>query len=361
MALIEASDEHDALEQLHALGCTDGLPIVIPTPERVERMVLATGLDADVVLGEMGPLGAAATIEKVAANAVMAGCEPDHMPFVLAAVQAVLQPEFDLSEVQSTTHSIAPLIIVNGALAPITGIASGFGALGPGHRANASIGRALRLCMINIGGARPGVSDMALLGHPGKFAMCLAEAEAASPFPPMSTTWGAASGADTVTVVGVEAPHSVMFVNDADDPDSPDRLLRVLAGVITNSGSNNLYLRSGAVVIALNPEHARVLADAGWDRERIAQQLVGLCSVKRSMIRSFNPAFVGAGDDDDDVAVLRSPDHVVVIVAGAEGLYSAVFPSWSAGGHGNIAVHQAVVTGQACEIPLPQHREKAAP
>jgi len=349
--LLDAHDEADALARLHDLGCTDGLPVIVPTPERVARLVLAAGLDADVVLGEMGPLGGTVTVEKVAANAVMAGCDPDHMPYVIAVVQAVLQPEFDLTEVQSTTHSIAPLVIVNGPLAPLTGIASGFGALGPGHRANASIGRALRLCMINIGGARPGTSDMALLGHPGKFTMCLAEAEGVSPFPPLATMWGHDAAADVVTVVGVEAPHSVMFVNDADSPDSPDRLLRVIAGVITNSGSNNLYLRSGAVAVALNPEHAAVLGAAGWDRERVQRRLHELSTVTIGRLRDLNPAFAPAGDDDDVIHVLRSPDHVLVFVAGAEGLYSAVFPSWSAGGHGNIAVHQAVVTGQACEIP----------
>lgn len=351
MALLSANDEPGAIELLHDLGCTDGLPVVIPTLERVARMVLASGLDADVVLGEMGPLGASVTVEKVAANAVMAGCTPDHLPFVLAAIEAILQPEFDLSEVQSTTHSIAPLIIANGPLAAVTGIASGFGALGPGHRANASIGRAVRLCMINIGGARPGTSDMALLGHPGKFTMCLAEAEAASPFPPLATGWGAGASADVVTVVGVEAPHSVMFVNDADSEDSPERLLRVIAGAITNTGSNNLYLRSGSVVVALNPEHAQVLAGAGWNRASISRRLWELATTTTGVLRSLNPAFAPRGDDNDKVHVLNSPDHVLLLVAGAEGLYSAVFPSWSAGAHGNVAVHQMVVTGQACEIP----------
>ena len=351
MAVLDAPDEAQALAMLHEMGCTDGLPVVIPTPDRVDRMVLAAGLDADVVLGEMGPLGGAVTIEKVAANAVMAGCDPDHMSYVVAVVQAVLQPEFDLSEVQSTTHSIAPLILVNGPLAPISGIASGFGALGPGHRANASIGRALRLCMINIGGARPGTSDMSLLGHPGKFTMCLAEAESASPFSSLASERGYGPADDVVTVIGVEAPHSVMFVNDADSADSPERLLRVIAGVITNTGSNNLYLRSGAVVVALNPEHARVLADAGWDRSSIRQRIWELSTTTRGELRSLNPAFTPRGDDPELVHVLESPDHVLLLVAGAEGLYSAVFPSWSAGARGNIAVHQMVASGQACEIP----------
>ena len=151
MDSLSASSEQDALELLHQLGCTDGLPVVIPTADRVARMVLATGHEPDLVLGVMGPLLGSATIEKVAAAAVMAGCLPDHMPVVVAAVQAVCQPEFDLTEMQATTHCTAPLIIVCGPARHACGeIASGFGAMGPGHRANASIGRALRLAMINI-------------------------------------------------------------------------------------------------------------------------------------------------------------------------------------------------------------------
>ena len=352
MELLEAVDQAAALEMLHEMGCTDGLPVIIPTTELVDRMVLASGLDGDVVLGEVGPLGGVATVEKLATNAVMAGCSPDYMPFVLAAMQAVLQPEFDLSEVQSTTHSIAPLLVVNGPLGAITDIASGFGALGPGHRANACIGRALRLAMMNIGGAKPGVSDMALLGHPGKFSMCLAEAEHASPFPPMSEMWGYPAGSDVVTVLGTEAPHSVMFVNDADDPDSPDRLLRILAEVSTNAGSNNLYLRTGSVAIALNPEHANVLAKAGWTRSSIQDRLFELCHVRRSRIRSLNAALTPKGSDDDLIPVFESPDRFLVFVAGADGLYSVVFPSWSAGAHGNNPVHMAVVSDQACEVPF---------
>ena len=176
--MLEAHNEAEALEHLHDLGCTDGLPVVIPTDERVARMILASGQDGDMVLGTMGPGHGEATVTKVAVAAVMAGCLPDYMPLVLAAVKAVIDPVFDLTEMQATTHCTAPLIIVNGpARADCGPVASGFGALGPGHRANASIGRALRLCMINIGGGRPGSSDMALLGHPGKFTYCLAEDE----------------------------------------------------------------------------------------------------------------------------------------------------------------------------------------
>ena len=349
--MLHAADEAEAMELLHAMGCTDGLPVVVPTRERVDRLVLATGLDADTLLGEMGPGGGAVTVEKIAVNCVMAGCLPDHVPVVVAAIRALLQPEFDLGEVQSTTHSIAPLTIVNGPVVDHCDIASGFGALGPGHRANAAIGRAVRLCLMNIGDARPGVSDMALLGHPGKYGFCLAEDERSSPWEPWSHSIGYGADESAVTIVGTEAPHSVLFTNDADDPDSPARLLRCLAAVIANTGSNNVNFGAGAVVVALNPEHADVLAGAGMSRSDVQSELQRLATVRRSVLRSLNPGFVRPGGDDDEMPAVRRPDDVVLVVAGGSGLYSAVFPSWAAGAHRNPIVHEAIVTGESCEIP----------
>lgn len=259
-ALLESADTDAALEELHRLGCTDGLPVVIPTPARVERMVLASGLDGDLELGVMGPGFGVASVEKVAVAAVMAGCVPDTMPVVIAAVKAICDPAFDLTEMQSTTHCIAPLVIVNGPIAEAAGFASGFGLMGPGHRANATTGRALRLAMMNIGGARPGESDMAIHGSPAKFGLCFAEDEAASPWPPQHTTHGYDAARSAVTVLGVEGPHSALFSGDADDPQSADKLVDVLAGVIANPGSNNVYLGGHAgVAVVLNPEHAAVL------------------------------------------------------------------------------------------------------
>ncbi|BAN02138.1 hypothetical protein [Ilumatobacter coccineus] len=350
-SIMTAADEADALEVLHASGCTDGLPVVIPTRERVERLVLASGLDGDTLLGEMGPGGGAATIEKVAINAVMAGCLPDHVPVVVAAIRALLQPEFDLGEMQSTTHSTAPLTIVNGPVVNHCDIVGGFGALGPGHRANASIGRAIRLCMMNIGDARPGVSDMALLGHPGKFGLCLAEDERSSPWEPWSHTLGYGPDDSTVTILGAEAPHSVVFTNDADDPDSPNRLLRALAAVIANTGSNNANFGAGAVAVALNPEHADVLAGAGMSRADVRCELQRLAVNTRGHLRSLNTGFIRPGDDDDPIHAVRRSDDIVLFVAGGSGLYSAVFPSWAAGAHRNAVVHELVVTGESCEIP----------
>ncbi|MPY91752.1 MAG: hypothetical protein GEV08_01420 [Acidimicrobiia bacterium] len=350
--LLEAVDEAEALEALHALACTDGLPVVVPTPERVERFVAASGLDGDLVLGDMGPGLGAATVDLVAAAAVMAGCLPDHMPVVTAAVQAVCQPEFDLTEMQATTHCTAPLVIVNGPVRQACGFRSGFGALGPGFRANAAVGRALRLAMINIGGGRAGESDMALLGHPGKFSYCLAEDEEASPFTPLHVHRGFAPEESVVTVVGAEAPHSVICITDADDPDSPLRLLRSIAAGIANMGANNAHIGGrGMVTVVVNPDHAAVLERGGYDRAKLAEALCELAVNRRSQLAELSPAIGAAGSPDDLVRSVRHPEDLLVVHAGGGGLYSMVMPSWCAGPHANRAVSQRVDLNPACAIP----------
>jgi hypothetical protein len=353
---LHAPDEAAALEELHRLGCTDGLPVVIPTPARVERMVLALGDEADLSLGAMGPKLGACTIEKLAAAAVMAGCLPEYAPVVRAAALAILDPVFDLTEVQATTHSIAPLFIVNGPARELCGsIASGTGALGPGHRANASIGRALRLAMINIGGGRPGISDMALLGHPGKFSFCLAEAEEASPFPPLHTTRGFEAEQSVVTVIGTDAPHSVCVETDADDPTSGERLLRSFAGALAGSGTNNALSAGaegihGQVVVILNPEHADLLHRQGYTRESIAAGIQERAVVSGALLNDATSTPLALADDRE-YRCFRSPDDILVVVAGGGGMYSAVLPSWCGGPHRNRAVSKEIVLGASCDVP----------
>ena len=350
MTTLEAIDENEALEQLHALGCTDGLPVVIPTPERVQRMVLATGLDADMSLGTMGPNQGDCTVEKLAAAAVMAGCLPDHAPVVLAAARAVIDPRFDLTEMQATTHAIAPLIIVNGPARDWCGVHGGFGALGPGYRANASIGRALRLAMINVGGGRSGTSDMALMGHPGKFTMCLAEDQDNSPFAPMHQMLGHDPDDSVVTVIGVDSPQSVICVTDADDPTTPDRMLSSLATALASVTTNNAALRHGQAAIALNPDHAAVFAEAGYDLTGVRNAIVERAQVSGADLLQ-SAATMGKIDPDATYACFERPEDLLVFVAGGGGLYSVVFPSWCAGPHVNRAVTVPIEVGQACEIP----------
>lgn len=349
--LITAPDEATALEELHRLDCTDGLPVVIPLPDRVERVVLATGLDPDLELGRMGPNHGACTVEKLAIAAVMAGCTPDHVPVVVAAARALMAPEFDLTELQATTHSIGPFVVVNGPVRRAAGVHSGFGALGPGHRANASIGRALRLAMINIGGGRSGTSDMALLGHPGKFTCCLAEDEDSSPFPPLHTARGFASDDSAVTVLATESPHSVIGQTDVEDPTSADRLLNSLAAGFSNLATNNATVGTGQAAVVLNPDHAAALAAAGHTRETIQAAICErTVNTGRDIARTASPRRA-AVDADGSYPCFASPDDILVVVAGGAGMYSVVLPSWCAGPHKNRAVTVAIEIDQACELP----------
>ena len=351
-AMLEAASEADAVEALHALGCTDGLPVIVPTPERVERMVLALGLDGELELGAMGPAGGSCTVRGVAIAAVMAGALPDHAPLVLAAVQAILDPAFDLTEMQATTHCTAPLVIVSGPATERGPVASGFGALGPGHRANACIGRALRLAMINIGGGRPGESDMALLGHPGKFTYCFAEDADASPFPPLHTCFGLAEDDGAVTVIGAEAPHSVIFSGTGDAETDEAALLNALAAGLAGPASNNAVLTGGQAVVVLNPDHARLLASRGRSREDVQQAIAERCSRTVEALAAIAPGLVVGADPAARRDAFSDPADVLITVAGGSGLYSMVMPTWCAGPHRNRAVCQRVELDPWCELPV---------
>jgi len=350
----QAPDEATALEDFHGREWTDGLPVVIPTEERVEAVLAAEATDPDVIIGTIEPGGGQATVEKIAINAVMAGCLPEHFPVVLAAVRAVCDPDFDINNVQSTTHAMGPVIIVNGPAREVCGpIVSGTGALGPGHRANASIGRALRLVLMNIGGARPVHGDMASLGQPGKFTCCLAEAEEASPWPPLHTAFGYDADQSAVTLVGVDSPHSVMHNTSADDPEAPERILRVVAASIANAGANNTQIGNGPVIVALNPLHAAVLAAAGLSREAVCERLANMAVVPQSVLQDVRVRRrVADGDANGDLPTLRGPGDIVLIVAGDPGMYSAVFSAGLAGS--TLPVHAAIDFAFSCELPAPQ-------
>src|SRR5918997_4310985 len=187
--IADANDEDAAAEQLHKWGWTDGLPVVVPTPERVDRFLAASTRDPDASLGAIAPRGAELTLRGLAANAVMAGCKPAYMPVLEAAITAIQQPAFNLYGMQMTTHPCALMVVVQGPIAGELGIAAGAGCMGSGFRANGTIGRAVRLVAMNIGGARPGEGevagdiDRATQGTPAKWTFCFAENQAESPWP----------------------------------------------------------------------------------------------------------------------------------------------------------------------------------
>lgn len=353
-ARIEGSDEAALQDELYRLKATDGLPIILPTEQRVAEMLemaAMAGFDPDLILGEVGPNMGEATIEKVAINAVMAGCKPEHFPVVIAAVSAVCDPRMDSTEFQVTTHQVAPLLIVNGPATAEAGIATGFGALGYGHRANLCIGRALRLCLINLGGVWPGESAMSLLGQPGSIAYCLGEDEAGSPFPPLHTTLGFEAEQSVVTVACVGSPISVILPPGSDDAPVADRMLGVLAETIAGVGHNNASFHSGSIVVVLNPDHALALSREGYDRERIADELLkrAVNTAERvSRARSGKPA----ADPDAIVPAIGAPDRLLILVAGGTGVYSTVMTSWGGGPHNNLHASREIVCSDACEVVI---------
>lgn len=262
-------DEESLDELFYERGWTDGLPIVAPTPERVTQALRGTSRDPSDAIGAVPPKMGVATVEKIAVNAVMAGCLPQHLPVIIAAVEAMLAPEFNLGGCQATTHPVAPLIIVNGPVAAALAIGGGHNCFGQGPRANAVIGRAIRLVLLNIGGAIPGKLDHATHGSPAKYAYCVAENEARSPWEPLHVELGYDRSASTVTVVGAEAPHNI---NDHGSYTALG-LLRTIAETMCQPGSNNAYMQHDGPWVVIGPEHAATIAGDGWSKQQVKDYL----------------------------------------------------------------------------------------
>jgi hypothetical protein len=301
----------------------DGLPIVPPTSDRVAGML--AGRDGARVLGAMPPLWRQATLEKLAVNAVMAGCEPAAFPVIVAAVEAMLDPAFNLYGVQATTHPVAPLLIVNGPYGRQIGLHSGSGCFGPGFRANATIGRAIRLILLNVGGAWPGRYDMATQGSPAKFAYCIAENEAASPWAPLRE-------GDVVTVYGGEGPHNV---NDHVSTTATGILVNVADTAVSLGSNVGWYFSQAQLMVVLGPEHAKTIAADGLARLDVqrfiyenARQPLGLMRLGGMYGMQDWPAWMNATSDPDArLPRVPSPDDVFVVVAGGSGKHSAVVPN----------------------------------
>jgi hypothetical protein len=310
-------------------GWTDGLPIVPPTEERVRAMLAGTSRpDPEELIAVVPPKMGRATMRQIAVNAVMAGCRPEYLPVVVAALRAVSEPQYGLSHRQTTTHAGAPLIIVNG---PITGrlkINCGRGLFGPGWRANATIGRALRLILVNVGGAGPAV-DASQTGHPGKYTYCIAEYEAASPWEPLHVERGFARDAGVVTVVNAEAPHS-MTENIQTEP---GEIMRTFASSMATLGVNNLYSQ-GHPVLVLGIEHARHIAGAGWSKQDIKRELFERARQPWGLVKNRGkskgprfPEFVDRSNDASLVPIVNEPEDLIVIVAGGAGGKSMFLPT----------------------------------
>ena len=323
-ATIDIPDDPIAiLDAFTERNWADGLPIIAPTAERVSAML--DGRDGAKSLGIMPPLWRQVTLEKLAVNAVMAGCEPRAFPIILAAVEAMLDRAFNLYGVQATTHPVAPLLVVNGAYGRQIGLHGGSGCFGPGFRANATIGRAIRLILLNVGGAWPGRYDMATQGSPAKFSYCIAENEAASP-------WGPLAEGDTVTVYGGEPPHNV---NDHVSTTASGILTTVCDTAVSLGSNVGWYFSQSQLLVVLGPEHARTIADDGFTRADVQRFVYEHARLPLGRLKLAGmwgmhdwPAWMNSvADPDALMPQVPSPDDVFVAVAGGSGKHSAVVPN----------------------------------
>src|SRR5919199_3431862 len=270
----------DVMELLFASGWTDGLPVIPPTPRNVQHMLTGTTRQPDVLIGRIPPKGGRATVEKIAINAVMAGCKPEYLPVVIAAVEALLDDRCNTRGVQCSTHMASPLVIVNGPIVQELGINGGHNVFGQGWRANATIGRAVKLVLVNIGGARPGLTDKSTLGHPGKYTYCIGENEEESPWEPLHIERGLAPSDSAVTVFGAEAPHNM----GNQMQDDPFKLMTCMASLMANLGSNQPFVMGESFVV-LGPEHAAVCARAGWKKQDVKQFLWDIARVEHGRLK----------------------------------------------------------------------------
>ncbi|MDP7587272.1 MAG: hypothetical protein FI737_07100 [SAR202 cluster bacterium] len=322
----------EAIERCYELGWTDGLPVVPPTERRVEEFIERSGLPSGEVVGELPERRREITVGKVAANAVMAGCLPEYMPVVLAATEAMLEPIFNLVGPSSSMGGAAILSIVNGPVCKELGINSRNNLFGPGNRANATIGRAVRLILMNACAAIPGVFDRSVIGHPGKYTYCIAEADTETHWTPLHVERGFAADQSTVTVFAGESPRQVRAVGH------PEPILLALADVASSLGSNmstsgsvgdtGIGVRQGQIVVTI-AGNSNLWKD--WTKAQAKEYIFARCQrsvadLKAAMVLGDDPE---PGDAENMIPLIPEPDDILLIFAGGEeSNMSSVIPSW---------------------------------
>ena len=314
-------------------GWTDGLPVVPPTEQLVLEMLAAYKGDPAKSLGVMQPRNARVTLEKLAINAVMAGCLPEHFPVVVAAVRAALHEEFNLAGNAATTGGAAQVVIVNGPIAQQLGINGDAACFGPGFRANAAIGRALRLVIRNLGGLVPGEMDKATQATPGRYSFCFSENEGRSPWEPRHQELGYPASASTVTVVAIRSVHPVMETTVA----TGIEVMRTVIGTMKAVGVSSYYqLGTGAqIVLVLCPEHAADIAGSGLSKADVREFIYQNARMPLHQLKGLAhygnrnwPAWIDETDRETLVPIVRAAEDIVVVVAGGDGRHSAWLAGW---------------------------------
>jgi hypothetical protein len=339
---VEFADAEDEAEAMYDRGWTDGLPVVAPTEARVAKMLQGTTRSPDEIVAVIPPDLVECTVEKVAVNAVLAGCKPEYLPVVLAAVEAACTSEFNAHGLLATTYFSGPVVVVNGPVAKAIGMNSKGNAFGQGNRANATIGRALQLVIRNVGGGRPGEVDRATLGNPGKYTFCFAEDEAGSPWEPMSVERGFAPGTSTVTLFAGEGPRGVVDQLSRD----PESLTRTFAACLRSVAHPKLPIAFDALLV-VSPEHGRVFREAGWTRARLREELAPLLMLSgKDAVRGAGGIAEGLPEGLEGVELPKFRDGGLLIAhaGGDAGLFSAIIGGWASGAVGSEPVTKEVGT-----------------
>lgn len=325
----DAADAGSVNEDLYAAGLTDGLPVVPPTRARVRSMIGER--PPDTALGVLAPLGRAVTVKALASCAVMAGCAPEHFPALISAVNALQDPAFNLLGVLTTTGSAAVGCILHGPYAAAIGANAGSNCLGPGNRANAVIGRGLALALRNLGGAVPGILDMATMGQPAKYSFCFAENEAATPWPTLAAERGFGPEESAVTVFATAGTVEIVDTKSREVED----LLLTLANSMPipgNLGSGEEVLGGGEALVLLPPEWATRLTASGWSKQRAREYIFDKASLPLDRISPDVRAAVAENPARDGfLRVARTPSDVILVVTGGVGGKATFVPTWSGG------------------------------
>ena len=337
---IELASLEDEIEAAYTRGWSDGLPVVPPTEKRVLAMLEGTTRSADEVVATVPPNLVPVTVEKIAINAVMAGCLPEYLPVVIAAVEAVCNDEFNIHGVLATTMPVGPVIVVNGPIRRRIGMNSGKNVFGQGNRANSTIGRALQLVIRNVGGGRPGEVDRATHGNPGKVGFCFAEDEEGSPWTPLASDFGAAEGSDAVTLYTGEGPRCIVDQLSRD----PESLARTFAVNLRALHHPKLVLAFDCL-LAVGPEHSRIFREAGWSKQDLLTRLNELLLIPGSeLVRGADGISEGLPESvaDKSLPKFRPGGLLVVHCGGGAGLFSAMIGGWASGAVGSVPVMREI-------------------
>lgn len=337
---VEFASAEDDFEAMYDRGWSDGLPLVPPTASRVIRMLGGTTRDPSDVVAVVPPDLIEVTVEKVAVNAVMAGCKPEYMPVVLAALEATCTDDFNMHGILATTMSVGPVFVVNGPIAQRIEMNSGINTFGQGNRANLTIGRAVQLVVRNVGGGRPGQVDRSAQGSPSKIGLAFAEDEAGTPWVSLAQERGVAAGVDAVTALCTEGPRLIVDQKSR----TPESLTNSIAECLLTTHHPRMVAGIDALLV-LSPEHMARFVDGGWDRARFRRELEARLMIDcDGIIEGANGIAEGVPAEfaGHQLPKFRPGGLHIAHAGGPAGLFSSVFAGWVSGQTGSIPVTKEI-------------------